>query len=247
MSKKTIRKGFTLVELLIVVAIILILIAIALPNFTAALVRTKVARVRSDMRTVATALDAYFVDNRDYPTGFGLTVDPSDRWRFGLWLLSTPIAYVTAADIQDPLHRQQVEHATDSTIQYNSAYLDERTGRNGIVLSEFLRFTPQYMPTGAGVEPFGEGWRLQPHLKTTWFILFSNGPDQNHGFTPTNSDGSPSPEFDIIQRLIDSDQSPGGFLDVIYSPTNGIYSTGNIWRSGGIRMNAGGRLAANGS
>ena len=94
------RKGFTLIELLIVVAIIAILAAIAVPNFLEAQTRSKVARVKSDMRTTGTGLEMYRVDNNDYPPGFGLTVDASDRWRFGLWLLSTPIAYVTSANFQ---------------------------------------------------------------------------------------------------------------------------------------------------
>jgi len=237
-------KGFTLIELLIVVAIVLILIAIALPNFVNSLTRAKVARVMSDMRTVATGLEAYQTDYLDYPTGFGLTTDPTDRWRFGLWLLSTPIPYVTSADIQDPLHKPQVEHPTDSTIQYNSVYFERSTGRNGLVLSEFLQFTPQYLPQGVSVTPHGEGWRLQPYVETTWWTLFSNGPDQNHGFTPANGDGSPSEEFDIIQRIVESDRDIGGFLDVVYSATNGIRSVGNIWRSGGSQLNTAGRLTS---
>ena len=61
------KKGFTLIELLIVVAIIAILAAIAVPNFLEAQVRSKVARVQTDMRSVAIALESYFVDNNDYP------------------------------------------------------------------------------------------------------------------------------------------------------------------------------------
>jgi len=60
-------KAFTLIELLIVVAIIAILAAIAVPNFLEAQIRSKVARAKTDMRSVATALEAYFVDNNQYP------------------------------------------------------------------------------------------------------------------------------------------------------------------------------------
>lgn len=63
-------KGFTLIELLIVVAIIAILAAIAVPNFLEAQTRSKVSRVKADMRTIATGLEIYRLDNNDYPPGF---------------------------------------------------------------------------------------------------------------------------------------------------------------------------------
>ncbi len=56
------QTGFTLIELLIVVAIIAILAAIAIPNFLEAQTRTKVSRVKTDMRSAAVALEAYRVD-----------------------------------------------------------------------------------------------------------------------------------------------------------------------------------------
>jgi len=62
------REGFTLIELLIVVAIIGILAGIAIPNFLGARSRARVARVFADFRTIGTALEAYYVDNAEYPT-----------------------------------------------------------------------------------------------------------------------------------------------------------------------------------
>jgi type II secretion system protein G len=59
--------GFTLIELLIVVAIIAILAAIAVPNFLEAQTRSKVARVKADMRTVTTAIETYHIDHNAYP------------------------------------------------------------------------------------------------------------------------------------------------------------------------------------
>ena len=92
------KKAFTLIELLIVVAIIAILAAIAVPNFLEAQTRSKVSRVRSDMRSLSTGLESYMVDNNKYPYGSPGTI-LVERW--GLSLLSTPIAYVTNPLLRD--------------------------------------------------------------------------------------------------------------------------------------------------
>jgi general secretion pathway protein G len=61
------ESGFSLIELLIVIAIIGILAAIAIPNLLNALQRGKQKRTMSDMRALATAIEAYAVDNSQYP------------------------------------------------------------------------------------------------------------------------------------------------------------------------------------
>lgn len=60
------RKGFTLIELLIVVVIIGILAAIAIPKFASTKEKAYLASMKSDLRNLATAEEAYFADNQAY-------------------------------------------------------------------------------------------------------------------------------------------------------------------------------------
>ncbi len=62
------RKGFTLIELLIVVVIIGILAAIAIPKFRDTKGKSYAASLKSDLRNLATAEEAYFYENANYTT-----------------------------------------------------------------------------------------------------------------------------------------------------------------------------------
>ena len=66
--KKTGYKGFTLVELMIVVAIIGILAAIAIPQFAKYRQRAFNSAALSDTRNVRTDLEGYFAEWQFYPT-----------------------------------------------------------------------------------------------------------------------------------------------------------------------------------
>lgn len=115
MRTRNSRKGFTLIELLIVIAIILILISIALPNFLAAQLRAKVARVQGEFRTLGIAMEEYALDYKDYPQNwYDLYAHPewSGKSRFyGLGMhytrtclaqLTTPSAYLKNVDYDEP-------------------------------------------------------------------------------------------------------------------------------------------------
>ena len=62
------RRGFTLIELLIVVVIIGILAAIAIPKFASTKGKAYVAAMKSDLRNLVSAEEAFFADSVKYVT-----------------------------------------------------------------------------------------------------------------------------------------------------------------------------------
>lgn len=165
------RSAFTLIELLIVVGIIAILAAIAIPNMLEAQIRAKVARVKSDLRTVTTGLESYRVDHNGYPlyhyarnaqssaSGYSfhpggtiLSVNQSPPFD-GRNPLTTPVAYLTSAP-GDPFNVRSPDDAPEAA-QYwyvNWDYLNK---------------------TVPGVDQFEELQRIQGPWR-----LHSSGPDR---------------------------------------------------------------------
>lgn len=73
--------GFTLLELMIVLAVMGILLAIAQPNLKQAITRAKESVLREDLFQVRDALDQYYVDNGKYPSQLTDLVNESDKGR----------------------------------------------------------------------------------------------------------------------------------------------------------------------
>ena len=71
------RKGFTLIELMIVVAIIGILAAIAIPNFLRFQARAKQSEARQNLGAIFTAYNTYMADNNTFPGAATITVGGS--------------------------------------------------------------------------------------------------------------------------------------------------------------------------
>ena len=61
------RKGFTLIELMIVVAIIGILAAIAIPQFASYRQKAFNSAAQSDLKNAKTNVEAFYADNYYYP------------------------------------------------------------------------------------------------------------------------------------------------------------------------------------
>jgi type II secretory pathway pseudopilin PulG len=166
-----------LIELLIVVAIIAILAAIAIPNLLEAQVRARVARVKSDIRTIAVGLEAYAVDQTAYPY-----FDPNYNHSYlcDVPMLTTPIAYLSS--------------------------LPHETFRPPNIENPRQRYY-RYYPLEYWAEVFPDVRKLS----WTWVVM-SNAPDLD---IDVDEDGA----VDVL----------GGGYSVIYDPTNGSVSEGDIW------------------
>lgn len=121
-----VSRAFTLIELLIVVAIIGILAAIAVPNFMNAQTRAKMSRTYSDLKALHTAMEAYFVDNNHYPPDYDSGLVPGASVSRNEYLtyskLTTPVAYMGSIPL-DPffigaLGSGQFATATDKPVAY---------------------------------------------------------------------------------------------------------------------------------
>jgi type II secretion system protein G len=232
------RNGFTLIELLIVVAIIGILAAIAIPNFLEAQTRSKTARAEADLRTLETALEAYAVDNDDYPY---ISDDEAGEWvmpagfpshRTSPAGLTTPVAYITRALVdpfvlEDPnasggqlpegpqlLHCERLGFGFDAD---GNPYNDNGSGFRAVHVPPDANHTiwGTYHPGGPDADE-----TTDPSVVPTRYVLYSIGPDRTHRVY--------LPDGTILTK------SRWSCLNY-YDPSNGTVSTGNIVRfPGGI-------------
>lgn len=248
------KKAFTLIELLIVVAIIAILAAVAVPNFMEAQVRAKVSRVKSDMRSIATAIEAYCVDNIVYPVvdrtvdsqagtyttyilkWMGFLAKPkgslfSSRVCFGL---TTPIAYISSLP-SDPFDQTDgnvdISNSEAHAKGYSYWYINfDGAARDPIVLAT--------LPTLVSPTPlvFTQSSPQKGVIVNARWLLFSAGPDKK---VRTVSAGGTPPGFEahiMLANLTNYKNSTGGWTAnslMFYDPTNGSTSLGDLWHFSG--------------
>jgi len=83
------RGGFTLVEIMIVVAIIALLAAIAVPGFLRARKRSQASRVINDLRLIDSAVDQYAIENNKTSGTAVNTADWTQYMKSGSGLYNT--------------------------------------------------------------------------------------------------------------------------------------------------------------
>ena len=228
------RIGFTLIELLIVIAIIAILALIAIPNFLEAQVRAKVTKVYADMRSVATAMESYYVDYNSYPIQLSEYRGSSPHRAFAFQVnrltgLTTPVQYLatTRGDVMsDPFSQaRDVNARAYSYVNILGAfqYLQDPSApwqagalRNVLVAPAPLKFN---------------GSESRIYL-CNWAVT-SPGPDRIEGDPQLDNPSLTREPKQLITNPGDAcwKAHMNGQL-YFYDPTNGTASRGNIWRIG---------------
>jgi len=74
-NRSVARRGFTLIELMMVISIILILVAIAVPMYQQSVVRAREAVLRQDLKTMRDQIDNYTMDKEKAPQALQDLVD----------------------------------------------------------------------------------------------------------------------------------------------------------------------------
>ncbi len=110
------RGGFTLVEIMIVVAIIALLAAIAVPNFLRARKRSQATRVLEDLRMLDSALDQYAVETNKNSTTVATFADLKNYIKTGSTL------YTTGKDVFGTTYGDAF--TVDTVIKVNSTTFD---------------------------------------------------------------------------------------------------------------------------
>jgi type IV pilus assembly protein PilE len=96
--------GFTLVELMIVVAIIGILAAIAVPSYNDYLIRSRIPDATANLATMRVQMEQYFQDNRQYAVAAPTCVNPPTSKYFTFsCAVPTTATYVLTATGTGPM------------------------------------------------------------------------------------------------------------------------------------------------
>lgn len=203
-SSGPVLRAFTLIELLVVVAIIATLAAIAVPNFLEAVARANTVRARSDLRTLAAALEAYRVDNANYPlpdSEEGEPIvdfsDPDEGFETRIPIrLTTPISYLQSLPL-DP-------------------FTPLRSAENGLYIFATRAYFAVAEDPGEFNDYIEQVFLVPRGGRRGSFYILSRGPDRDHEETVGNDEESGD-------EIGDDESGPA-----LYDPTNGTISNGDI-------------------
>lgn len=205
------RTAFTLLELMVTVAILSILAAIALPNYREAQVRAQVSAAESNARTVLAALEVYATDHNAYPPT--RPVFPHDP--LGLFAdvqldqLREPVAYLSGGNLTDPFGDARMQNYFK---QNNPRWSSPNPTRSLLYYN---------------YRDLADSWHM-PCLALNGAAIVSLGPGR------TDSLGAYRPfGMDCFGLMYEYSNMVHHPVNTVYDPTNGLLSDGDIGRYAG--------------
>src|ERR1035438_8500 len=75
MTRRWRQRGFTLIELMVVISIIVILLSLAIPNYSSSILHAKETALRDDLYTMRSLIDQYTLDKQKAPQSLQELVD----------------------------------------------------------------------------------------------------------------------------------------------------------------------------
>ena len=210
-------KGFSLLELLIVIAIISIITAIVVPNLMSANIRAKVSGVKADMGSIAIALEDYKVDYGEYPKDSRCSRSSSSY----------------ASDIiAEPNQAFDGDGGSDD---------DNDAIGLGYLVYPKAGFEPTYLKRIAG-DPFNndgeEDWNGTSGAHNHHYLYYTGKWDADTGTFGECTSSSDSPQYwALVSWGPDKDKDITSYANAkkaiadgtnLYNPDNGIVSSGDI-------------------
>ena len=203
------REGsYALVELLIVIAIIIIISAIAVPNLISANIKAKVKGIKSEMGSIAIALEDYRIDDEagNYPIQPGPGYDPD--------VIAQP--NIAFDDHDDAIGLGELifpEGASDPVYLYripgdpfNDSGEEEWNGTSGAHNNHYCYFT-------------ADAERQSSSTEAKYWALVSYGPDKDQNID----------SYTKAWNAVDPNApNHNTYKNLVYDPDNGITSSGDI-------------------
>jgi len=200
--------SYALVELLIVIAIVIIITAIAVPNLISANIKAKVKGIKSEMGSIAIALEDYRIDDEagNYPIQPGPGYDPdviakSDKAfdhhseAIGLGKLLFP------EGTSDPVYLYRIPGDP-----FNDSGEEEWNGTSGAHNNHYCYFT-------------ANASRQSSSSEAKYWALVSYGPDKDPNIN----------SYTEAWKAVDPNApNHNTYKNLVYNPDNGITSSGDI-------------------
>lgn len=167
--KRNKKNGFTIIELVITISIIMILMSLAIPMAGNAKVKARQAKAKAEVAALETALSAYYGDMGTYPTDSPTATHESDN--------SVIIKHLSG--------RTDGTGAYDTTITNNADW-------NG----PYMEFDSDDIKNGKFVDPWGNAYQIDVALDS---VINDGNPPTNNAFSfDIKSTGSPNDADDDV-------------------------------------------------